>query len=396
MPFGGTPPRFSGRTPRSLAPNRVTRRLDEKRRSGERILDLTQSNPTRAGFVYPADRILGALSNPDALRYDPSPRGLPAAREAIAAYHGLASADPILLTSSTSESYSWLFKLLCDPGDEILVPRPSYPLFECLAELESVKVVSYPLDPDHRWAIDFHSLESLATAKSRAIVLVHPNNPTGSFVARDELSHLADFCRRNSLAVIADEVFAATALTDDPNRLPTLSGAADVLTFVLSGLSKPAGLPQMKLGWIMVSGDAGPRNAALERLEWIADAYLAVSAPVQHACAAWLALVPELSAQILRRVRDNRALLAKRLTEIPSVRLLPAEGGWSAIVEVPKVCSEEDWVLRLLDEHNILVQPGFFYEFDREAFLVLSLLPAPHEFEEGIGKMRKTLVARLG
>jgi aspartate/methionine/tyrosine aminotransferase len=323
-------------------------------------LDLTQSNPTKAGFEYPA------ISLPAALHYDPDPRGLESAREAVSRYYGGAMRpDQILLTASTSEAYSYIFKLLADPGDEVLVPRPSYPLFEFLARLESLNVRQYPLRYDGAWHIDFASLESLITDRTRAIVLVNPNNPTGSYLKRDELERLKAF----RVPIVSDEVFSDYAFGRDDTRVERLVG-----TFSMSGLSKIAGLPQMKLGWIATRDEE-----ALHRLELIADTYLSVATPVQLA-------LPEL---LRNSVGDQiRARTAANLAWLRSqIQPLNVEGGWYATLQVPRVRSEEEWCLMLLRDHDVLVQPGFFFDFESEAYLVVSLLTEPAIFEEGIRRI---------
>lgn len=360
--------KFSSRLHWDLRPNRLTELLKAKRAAGETILDLTESNPTVAGFDYPADQILSAFADPRNLIYEPSAQGLLSAREAIGPHPGR-----LLLTASTSEAYSYLFKLLTDPGDEVLVPRPSYPLFEFLATLESVRVVQYPLFYYEGWSIDMQALASSVTSRTRAIVLVNPNNPTGSYLKRGELVELLGICRRHGLAIISDEVFADYAFEPDPERVATLSNVEDVLTFSMSGLSKVCGLPQLKLGWIRANGPCAAE--AMERLELIADTFLSVGTPVQHALPQLLAAGKAVQNQIRSRTKANLALLPRRLH---------VEGGWYATVRVPRTQSEEEWVLHLLSEHNILVQPGYFYDFDSEAYLILSLLTPPDILREAI------------
>jgi len=379
---------FSSRLGWNLAPNPLARLLEQKRSAGAAILDLTESNPTAAGFTYPGEEILRALSDPRSLRYEPAPAGIPAAREAVSHYYsGRVAADQILLTASTSEAYEFVFKLLADPGDEVLVPRPSYPLFDFLAALEAVRAVPYPLVYHGGWAIDFDALAQSITPRTRAIVLVNPNNPTGSFVKQTELAELIRLCRDHGLALVSDEVFCDYALDDDPQRVRSLTGVDDVLTFCLSGLSKIAGLPQMKLGWIAVCGPAAARREAFDRLELIADTYLSTGTPVQWAASALLASRAQVQGQILARVRQNRAFLASRIGPDSPWRLLATEGGWYAILEAPKIHTEEEWVLTLLSAGNVLVQPGFFFDFEREAFLVASLLTPPEVFQEGVQRI---------
>ncbi|HTC34207.1 MAG TPA: pyridoxal phosphate-dependent aminotransferase [Bryobacteraceae bacterium] len=379
---------FSSRLRWDLAPNRLSRLLDERRSAGAAILDLTESNPTAAGFAYPSEQILAALADPRALLYQPAAAGMAAARAAVSEYYsGRVTPDRILLTASTSEAYAFVFKLLADPGDEVLVPRPSYPLFDFLAALDNVRVVQYPLVYHGSWAIDFDALARSITPRTRAIVLVNPNNPTGSFLKQSELSPLIALCHDHSLAIISDEVFSDYALDPDPKLVRSLTGIDEVPTFCLSGLSKVAALPQLKLGWIVTSGPILERLRAFERLELIADTYLSVSAPVQWAAPALLGLRIGLQQQILARVRANRGFLAEQIGPASPWRLLATEGGWYAILEAPRIQTEEEWVLSLLSNDGVLVQPGFFFDFDREAFLVLSLLTPEDVFREGVRRI---------
>ena len=376
---------FSSRLEWNAHPNPLTTLLAEKRRQGSPILDLTESNPTRAALDYP-DGLLTALADPRALYYDPDPRGLLSAREAVSAYYAQRSVDVppsrILLTASTSEAYSYLFKLLADPGDEILVPRPSYPLFDYLAAMESLAVRQYPLRYDGVWHIDFPALTSAITPRTRAIVVVNPNNPTGSFLKHAEWEHLQTF----GLPILSDEVFSDFAFAPDPQRIATLAGQNSILTFSMSGLSKIAGLPQMKLGWIVASGP--DHLAALDGLEWIADTYLSVSTPIQLALPNILSAARPVQEQIRSRTASNLEHLRKNLIAAACpYRCLTIEGGWYAILEVPRIRSEEEWVLQLLAEKDVLVQPGFFYDFESEAFLVLSLLTPPAVFAAGLRRI---------
>jgi alanine-synthesizing transaminase len=377
---------YSSRFNWDLRPNRISCALAEKRKQDYTIIDLTESNPTRAGLEYPAD-ILNAFADRRILRYDPQPAGWKKAREAVAKYYSLRgiAVDPgrILLTASTSEAYAYLFKLLTDPGDEVLVPRPSYPLFEFLAAMESVKVSSYPLVYYGGWAIDWEGLEAALTGRTRAIVLVNPNNPTGSFLKIRELERLTELSEQRGIAVISDEVFADFAFGDDPERAATVAHLDRGLAFSLSGLSKIAGLPQMKLGWIVIAGAEEERRRARERLEWIADTYLSVGTPVQCAAARLLAAGEDIRSQIRRRTSDNLAFL-RRVMAGAVMNLLTVEGGWYATLQVPRTRSEEDWTLELLNRANVLVQPGFFFDFETEAFLVVSLLTMQARFQLGI------------
>lgn len=383
---------FSSRTPASLVSNRLTEALERRRHDGLRVLDLTITNPTRAGIEYPRDMILDALRDPSCLTYEPTPPGLRAARESVARYHACQGnpvhPDHLVLTGSTSEAYSWIFKMLCEPGDEILVPRPSYPLFECLAALDSVRTVQYPLIEALDWDIDFETLDSLCGARTRAIVVVNPNNPTGHFTRPTTWARLQELAARRGLAILSDEVFFDYCWDDSVPRCSALSQTQS-LTFTLCGLSKSAGLPQMKLGWICVSGPDPLRTAALERLEWIADAYLPVSAPVQHAASAWIDSIPEIQSAIGERCRANRAALRSAFPAGASIRQLPVEGGWCNLLDVPRVRSEEEWVLRLLDSEGVWAQPGFFYDFGREAVLCVSLLTPLADMGAGIAGLAR-------
>jgi aspartate/methionine/tyrosine aminotransferase len=386
---------FSSRLHWDLRPNRLARALEAKRRTGARVLDLTESNPTHAGFAYPSDEILGALADARALVYEPAPAGLHSAQEAVAGYYAAraAAVEPsrILLTSSTSESYAWLFKLLADPGDEVLVPRPSYPLFEFLAQMESVRVVQYPLVYHDGWSIDADALVAALTDRTRAIVLVNPNNPTGSFVKRCELEFLAAVCGDRGIALISDEVFADYPFGPDAERVSTLAGVDGALTFCLSGLSKIAGLPQMKLGWIVIGGPAAMRAGATERLELIADTYLSVGTPVQRALPRLLAAGETVRRQIGARVRENLECLQAAVGNDSPAQVLKVEGGWCATLRIPRTKTEEERCLDLLDYQDVLVQPGFFYDFESEAFLVLSLLTGSGTFREGARRIAGSL-----
>jgi aspartate/methionine/tyrosine aminotransferase len=379
--------RFSSRIVWGLKPNRLSQAVEAKRRAGVRILDLTESNPTAAGLQYPAG-LLASLADPRALLYEPDPAGLQAAREQVSAYYHSRGVpvppNKTLLTASTSESYSFLFKLLCDPGDEVLVPRPSYPLFEFLAALESVAIRSYPLVYDGEWSIDFERLKARLTPKTRAIVVVNPNNPTGSFLKRNELETLADLCGKHELALISDEVFSDYGFSPDDRRIETLAGVEEAPVFCLSGLSKVSALPQMKLGWLVAN-----RSEAVERLEWIADTYLSVSTPVQYALRSLLAVRVPLQEQIRARLAANLRLLKASL--LPELNVLNVEGGWYAVMQVPRVRSEEDWALLLLERADVLVQPGYFYDFETEAFLVVSLLTPERVFQDGMARLAETV-----
>lgn len=386
---------FSARTHFDRQPNRLAERLAERRARGAPILDLTLSNPTRAGLPAPPD-LLAGLASDAARRYEPEPLGLPEARAAVAAdfaRRGL-PLDParVVLHASTSEAYGFLFKLLCDPGDEVLVPRPGYPLFDFLAGLESVATKSYALRHDGRFWLDTAAIEAELTPRTRAVVVVSPGNPTGAYLKRDELARLEALCAERGLALVADEVFADFALAEDPTRAPGCARDGAALSFTLGGLSKSCGLPQLKLAWTAVTGPEAARREALARLEIVADTYLPVATPVQVALPALLARREELQAPIRQRLATNLGVLRSALVSAPGASLLEPEGGWSAVLRVPATCSEEERVLRLLQEQGVLVHPGYFFDFPREAYLVLSLLPPPDAFREGLGRVLGDLV----
>jgi alanine-synthesizing transaminase len=379
---------FSRRTPPDLAPTRFAELLSSKRAAGRPLLDLTESNPTRAGFEYPERDVLHALADSSALRYEPIPKGIPAAREAVAAYYRArgvdVSPDRIVLTASTSEAYSLLFKLLGEPGDSVLVPTPSYPLFEHLARAESVLPVPYPLEYDARWHVDFEELVARLDERSRAVVVVNPNNPTGSCLRRYELDRLVDLCRERGLALVCDEVFSDFTIGVDSRRVASLAGETRALTFALSGLSKIAGLPQLKLGWIVVGGPVDVVDEAVARLEFLADLYLSVATPVQLALPRLLELAPVMRDRITRRIESNRAYLEAQASGESVCRVLSSDGGWYSVVRIPRILSEEEIVLDLLDRFDLVVHPGYFFDFASEGWLVLSLITKPETFERGV------------
>lgn len=391
---------FSERVPGDLEPNRLARAVRRAREQQRALLDLTTSNPTHAGFSYrPA--LLGALGDRAAYLYEPHPRGLESAREAVSADYarrGISVAsDHLVLTASTSEAYSLLFKLLCAPaGDRVLVPAPSYPLFDHLTRLDGVTPVPYRLEYHGRWMLDEASVDEAWTDAVRAVLAVSPNNPTGSVLTDDELHALATRCAARDAALIVDEVFADYALpgNGDTHRFRSATDGNGgrphfqaCLTFRLGGLSKSAGLPQVKLGWIAVDGPPALVDAALERLELIADTYLSVSTPVQVAAPALIEGGAAVRAQILDRIRTNYASLRSLAAPDPSVEVLHADAGWSAVLRVPSTRSEEDLVLALLEEDDVLVHPGFFFDFPHESFVVLSLVPRPDVFAEGVRRI---------
>jgi aspartate/methionine/tyrosine aminotransferase len=430
---------FSDRTNWKLAQNRFTVALEEVRGRGTKILDLTVSNPTRAGLHFDEQALLGALASPRALDYDPQSKGLLEARQAVANYyreeHALGGVDPekIVLTTSTSEGYSFVFRLLCNAGDELLVPKPSYPLFEFLADLQDVRLVPYPLIYDHGWQMDFPSLQKAVTARTRGVVVVHPNNPTGSYVKAGEVELLNAFCRARGLAVIVDEVFLDYGLGTSGAKAPSqegqyrsaesaappksaalpkglaapksvapeievmsqragsFAGNEEVLTFTLSGLSKISALPQMKVAWVVTSGPRELVEAAMGRLEVIADTYLSMNAPIQWATPTLLEHRRNIQRQLLERVTKNLAELDRQLAGQKTCSRLSVEGGWYAVLRVPVTRSDEDLAIELVREKSVLVHPGHFYDFPRDGYLVLSLITPGKDFEEGINAVLDTL-----
>jgi alanine-synthesizing transaminase len=384
----------SSRLPADLTPNAVTRALARALAAGRDVVDLTESNPTRVDLDYPPDT-LAPLADPAALAYEPQPLGLRAAREAVAAgfaARGLAvPVDRVALTASTSEAYALLFKLLCDPGDEVLVPRPSYPLFEHLTALESIRAVPYDLEYHGRWDVDLASVRRAAGPRAKIVLVVSPNNPTGSWLHAEDLAALAGLCAGRGLALVGDEVFADYPLAPDPTAVSVLA-QHEAVTIALGGLSKSAGLPQVKLAWLAVQGPDAEVDDLLRGYEIVADTYLSVSTPVQVAAPRLLAAGAAIRDQILARVQYNLAVLRDLLRAAPSVSLLAPEGGWSAVLQVPAVDSEERIVLRLLEEDDVLVHPGYFFDFPREAFLVVSLIVEPSRFRSAMAR----LLARVG
>jgi alanine-synthesizing transaminase len=384
---------FSRRTDWKLTPNRFTQAVQEVRASDKEILDLTVSNPTRARIEFDGPAILDSLRNLKSLDYDPQPKGLLSAREAVAKYYrGRGEhVDPehLVLTTSTSEGYSYAFRLLANPGDEVLVPKPSYPLFDFLAELQDVKLVGYPLLYDHGWQIDWPSLESAVSDKTRAIVVVHPNNPTGSYVSAAERERLNELCRERGLALIVDEVFLDYAL--DGSRRQSFVSNDVALTFTLSGVSKISALPQMKLAWIAVSGQPAEVDAAMQRLEVIADTYLSLNAPVQLAAETLLEQRKKIQPMLMQRARANLAELDRQLERQKSSARLQVEGGWYAVLRVPATQSDEDLAIVLLRDTGTMVHPGHFYDFPRDGYLVISLITPEVVFREGMSRVLQFL-----
>jgi alanine-synthesizing transaminase len=360
--------------------------LEKLRLDGKPVLDLTQSNPTACGFRYNETEIRRAISTGEVSRYEPDPKGLAVARSAICAYYEASGAgleaDDLVLTSGTSEGYSFLFRLLCNAGDEVLIPSPGYPLFDFLADLCDVKLVRFPLVYDHGWQIDFAALSAAASERTRAVIVVHPNNPTGHYVSESEQAQLAEFCQTRGIALIADEVFLDFSLGEQRKSFVY----SDALTFKLSGLSKICGLPQMKLAWIAERG-GGEKREALARLELLADAYLSVSTPVQLAAAALLETRTAFQAQAMERIRANLRELDGQLSRQSACSRLVCEGGWTAVLRVPALQSDEDLTIALLKERAVHVHPGHFYDFPTPGHIVVSLIVPEYEFAAGVRRV---------
>jgi alanine-synthesizing transaminase len=413
---------FAKRTNWNLATNRLSEALVAHRAAGKPLIDLTLSNPTECGFEYENEAILRALQNPAALKYEPNPRGLDVARNAVQKYYaedavgrgshiggfeegncasvaGTSAAvsnihlDDIFLTTSTSEAYSYVFRTLCDAQDEVLIPEPSYPLFDFLADIQDVRLVRYPLLYDHGWQIDFHSLEQSITPRTRGVIVVNPNNPTGNYCKPNEMRQLSEICLAQDLAIIADEVFLDFSLRPEKGAGGTeeqpasFAGSEEALTFTMSGLSKICGLPQMKAAWVIVSGPHNLKTQAAARLEVIADTYLSMNAPIQLALPALLELRHGFQKQLLARTQANLAELDRQLRAQESVSRLKVEGGWNAVLRVPATRPDEGLALGLLSKAGVYAHPGHFYDFHKEGYLVVSLITPEKEFSQGIKRL---------
>jgi aspartate/methionine/tyrosine aminotransferase len=384
---------FSDRSSWSLTPNALSSLLEAKKANGASILDLTESNPTQAGFRYNTKEILAALAQPQSMVYEPSPRGLWKARRAVSDYYEeqgeTIDPDSLFLTSGTSEAYTMLFKLLANPGDEVLIPQPGYPLLTYLAELESLHYIYYPLRYHQLsgWSIDLDVLEAVITPKTKVVVLVHPNMPTGSYIKHRELAELDRICSKHNLALIVDEVFSDFSWGEAPDRVKTMVNHSETLTLVLNGLSKILGLPQVKLAWIVVSGNPDLCESARDRLEMITDLYLSVGTPVQHGAGLLLRQRQAMQEQMLSRVADNSQFLKEQFARVANAGVLHGEGGWSAVVKIEDHLSDEQRALQLLEQENTVVHPGYFHECDQEGFLVVSLLTPVEAFREGVSRI---------
>jgi len=391
-------PSHSSRLPSNLTPSVVADAVAARRRSGAPLFDLTESNPTRVGLAYPPD-LLAPLADPAALVYDPQPLGLRVTRAAVSAdfaRRGLPVPDDrVAITASTSEAYALLFKLLCGPGDQVLVPRPSYPLFEHLTALEAVEAVPYDLEYHDGWRLDLDHVRAQVSSRTRAILVVSPNNPTGSYLHQDDLAALVGIAAARDLAIIGDEVFWDYPLQRPGTAVSVLS-QQDVVAIGLGGLSKSAGLPQVKLGWFGMSGPDAQVRALLDAYEIVADTYLSVSTPVQVAAPALIEAGAGIRRAIQARLDRNLTALGSRIEWYPSVTLLPPEGGWSAVLQVPAYEPEEAMVVGLVEREGVLVHPGYFFDFAREAFLVVSLLPEAGVFDHGLARVLARMSGAVG
>ncbi len=393
---------FSRSTNWNLTPNALTDVLNEKRAEGAQIVDLTVSNPTECNFTYDRDAILRALTQNESLTYQPNPQGLESARRAVAAYYAGRNIElpvsHIFLTASTSEAYSFIFRLLCDAktADEILIPSPSYPLFDFLADIHNIKLVRYPCLYDHGWQIDFPALQKLIRPHTRAIIIVNPNNPTGHFFRAHQLRELHELCAGYDLAIISDEVFLDFPCeADHPgHQAHTFASNHKELTFTLSGISKICGLPQMKLSWIAVTGPEDVRAEAIARLEALADVYLSVSTPIQLALPQFLNQRLAFQDQVAKRIRANLTELDRQLAARPTtISRLKVEAGWNAILRIPATQTDEQFAIDLLRRENVQLHPGHFYDFSAEGYAVLSLIVPEEIFTEGISRLLRFTTA---
>jgi len=379
---------FASRTDWNLKPNRLAEALERHKSSGWRLLDLSASNPTECGFKYDAPAIMRSLCAPASLQYRPDPKGIKSAREAVSAYYAKhderIGVDDLILTASTSEAYSFVFRLLCNPGDELLIPTPGYPLFDFLADVNDVKLVRYPLFYDHGWHIDMHALKQAITPRTRGIIVVHPNNPTGHFTRLEEITQLNQICSANQMAIIADEVFLDFSLGVPQKSFAANSGS---LTFTMSGISKISGLPQMKFAWLVVGGPEDIKREALARLEMIADTYLSLNAPIQLAAPVLLQQRKQFQQQLMARVRASLAELDAQLVGHQQVNRLVVEGGWYAVLRIPATRPDEELALELLEKHDVYLHPGHYYDFPGDGYLVVSLITPEQDFNEGVRRL---------
>lgn len=380
---------FSNRTGWNLEHSKLGRALGERRRSGKVLIDLTESNPTKCGFQYDAQRILDALNNPASLTYEPIAQGLPQARAAVAGYYSSrgnhVAVEDIFLATGTSEAYSFLLRTLCNPGDEVLIPQPGYPLLNFLADLHDVTLVRYPLIYDYGWQIDFHSLQQVITSRTRAIAIVHPNNPTGHFCKPHEMEQLSNICAERQLALIADEVFLDFGLSGVVPR--SFTSSSEALTFTMSGLSKVSGLPQMKAAWVVVGGPPRLKEQAIARLEMIADTYLSMNTPIQLALSTLLEERHAFQRQCLQRTQNNISRLDQLLSSQELCTRLKVEGGWYAVLKVPPMATDDELALELLNARGVYLHPGHFYDFPGAGYVVVSLIALESAFASGIAAL---------
>jgi aspartate/methionine/tyrosine aminotransferase len=385
------PLRFSHRLPWDHPLNPLTQAMAARSACGLPVIDLTETNPTRVGLPYPEEELAELLRRSAAADYRPHPLGIPEAREALAAALSTpgdgVSPDDLVLTASTSESYSYLFKLFADPRDEVLTAAPSYPLLDSLAALDSLVLSHFQLAPGRGFSLDSETVELALTPRTRLLALISPGNPTGRFLSAAEQEAVASLCASRDLPLISDEVFADYSFMADPHRAGPAASSAEPLSFSLGGLSKSAGLPSWKLGWIRIGGPPPLRRQALAALELVADSYLSVATPVQRALAGVLDFAPRIRAAIRGRVRENLSALRAAVAGRAAAELLEPEGGWSAVLRVCLPASDEELVLGLLAQTGVLVHPGYFFDFATEDFLVLSLLPEPELFAEGVRRL---------
>ncbi len=394
--------KFSHRTNWHRTPNTISNAVDSLKRQHVPLIDLTESNPTRCGFRYLNGQILKSFREKKNLAYHPDARGLLKTRAAVAQTYTRGQSIPtaltpkfinpnqIILTASTSEAYSFLFRLLANPGDEIVCPRPSYPLFHFLARLNDVRLRHYSLVDNGGWEIDMESLKHACGPGTKAILLVNPNNPTGSYVKPRELAEILKFAKTRKIALISDEVFSDFYFHGEKKSVTSLASAKPYLGFTLNGISKSIGLPQMKLAWIIASGEKQVLNSALERLEIIADTYLSVNTPAQNALPAWFKSKNKIQSEIKTRLNENRNFLQKALQD-HACSLLKSEGGWYAVLRLPEIKTEEEWCLAFLKRDHVFVHPGYFFDFEREAYIVVSLLTPEKIFRKGIGKILRRI-----
>jgi aspartate/methionine/tyrosine aminotransferase len=383
---------FAARTNWNLKTNRLAEALERHKSGGRRLLDLSASNPTECGFTYDAPAIMRSLCAPASLQYHPDPKGLQSARQTVSDYyaeHGeRVAVDDLILTASTSEAYSFIFRLLCNHGDELLIPTPGYPLFDFLADVNDVKLTRYPLFYDHGWHIDTHALTQAITPQTRGVIVVHPNNPTGHFTKLEETAQLNQICSASQMAIIADEVFLDFSLGAARKSFVTNAGA---LTFTMSGVSKISGLPQMKFAWLAVSGPEDIKREALARLEMIADTYLSLNAPIQLAAPVLLRQRAHFQQQLMDRVRRNLAELDSQLAGTQHVSRLVVQGGWYAVLRIPATHTDAELAIKLLQEHDVYLHPGHFYDFPGDGYLVVSLITPEQDFSEGARRILSAL-----